>query len=291
MRHFFVGRVAGLTVLIAFVALAAGVWLWMGSHTAAPVEQVVATTTPVHTVIGHSVEDRSIDAYTYGSGDSVLLFVGGIHGGYEWNSVVLAYTLMDYLDANPGVIPANIRVTIVPSANPDGVYKIVGKEGRFTAADVPESADQSSGRFNAHEVDLNRNFDCNWQAESAWRSRTVSAGTTAFSEPESKAIRDFVFANHPVAAVFFHSQANAVYASECGSGVLPETTAIMNTYADAAGYPAVASFDSYTVTGDAEGWLASLGIPAITVELKTHKSIEWDSNLKGVEALFSYFGR
>ena len=138
-------------------------------------------------------------------------------------------------------------------------------------------------------MDLNRNFDCNWQPESTWRSKVVSAGSSAFSEPESRAIRDFVLQNRPVAAVFFHSQANAVYASECNNGVLPGTIAVMNAYAKAAGYQAVKSFDSYKVTGDAEGWLASIGIPAITVELKTHESVEWEKNLAGITALFSYF--
>ncbi|KKT32826.1 MAG: Permease, partial [Candidatus Moranbacteria bacterium GW2011_GWF2_44_10] len=73
-----------------------------------------------------------------------------------------------------------------------------------------------------------------------------------------------------------HSQANAVYASECKNGILPKTLDIMNIYAHAAGYPAVKSFDAYAITGDAEGWLASINIPAITVELKTHETIEWD---------------
>lgn len=287
MQRSLAGVLVGLVVL---AALALGVWVWMSSRVDAPEEQV-ATTTPVHTVIGTSVEGRSIDAYTYGSGQSSVLFVGGIHGGYEWNSVVLAYTLMDYFAEHPEAIPAKLKVTVIPSANPDGVYKVVGKEGRFVAVDVPESSDQSPGRFNAHEVDLNRNFDCKWQPESTWRSKEVSAGSTAFSEPESRAVRDFILANQPIAGIFFHSQANAVYASECEDGVLPGTRAIMNAYADAAGYPAVDSFDSYPVTGDAEGWMASIGIPAITVELKTHESIEWEKNLAGITALLSHLGR
>jgi hypothetical protein len=65
----------------------------------------------------------------------------------------------------------------------------------------------------------------------------------------------------------------------------------MNTYAKAAGYPAVDTFDSYEITGDAEGWLASINIPAITVELKTHESVEWEKNLAGIKALFKYYQR
>ena len=119
-----------------------------------------------------------------------------------------------------------------------------------------------------------------------WQSKTVSAGTGAFSEPEAKAVQSFVLEHTPVAVVFLHSKANAVYASECEKGILPKTLDIMNAYSKASGYSAVQSFDSYEVTGDAEGWLASINIPAITVELKTHETVEWERNLAGIKALF-----
>ena len=242
--------------------------------------------------LGTSVEGRKIEAYTYGDGAKHLVFVGGIHGGYEWNSVLLAYEFLDYLKVNSSTLPKGLTVTVIPSANPDGVYNVIGKEGRFAIGDVPRSQSiQASGRFNAHKVDLNRNFDCKWQPESTWRGQKVSAGTSAFSEPEAKAIRDFALRETPDGFILWHSQANAVYASECEDGILPGTLTLMNTYANAAGYPAVDAFDAYAVTGDAEGWLASVGIPAITVELKTHETIEWDKNLAGVKALFDYYGK
>ncbi len=252
-----------------------------------PIDTTPKAAEPV--VIGTSVQGRSIEATSYGTGDTHLLFVGGIHGGYEWNSVLLAYQMMDYIALHPELIPANITLTIVPSANPDGVFKIIGKEGRFTQADVPVMGDDSLGRFNANKVDLNRNFDCKWKSESMWRGNVVSAGTSAFSEPEARAIRDFVAKDKPVAAVFLHSQSNAVYASECEAGILPETRTLMTTYATAAGYPAVDTFDAYAITGDAEGWLASIGIPAITVELSTHDTVEWDKNLAGLKSLLAHY--
>jgi len=243
-------------------------------------------------IIGQSVEGKDIKAYTYSHGDSEkmhLLFVGGIHGGYEWNSSLLAYKFIDYIEDNPNFISEDMDVTIIPVANPDGLYDVVGKTGPFTLADVPESGDTSEARFNANGVDLNRNFACKWQPESKWRGNIVSAGDSPFSEPESKAIRDYILEINPDAAIFWHSKANAVYASECKSGILSETFEIMNAYSDASGYRAVETFDAYEITGDAEGWLASIGIPAITVELETHETIEWQKNLKGIKALFDYY--
>ncbi|HYC34395.1 MAG TPA: M14 family metallopeptidase [Candidatus Paceibacterota bacterium] len=279
---------------VIVVALVAATVAFFALRKEKPTETLPTPVTdnkPVPVVIGTSVEGRKIESFTFGSGDTHLVFVGGIHGGYEWNSVLLAYTFLDYLVANPNVIPENIKVTIIPSANPDGLFKVLGKEGRFTLAEglKAKSEPVGIGRFNAHNVDLNRNFDCKWKPESTWRSQKVSAGTSAFSEPEAQAIRDFTLKQKPKAFVFWHSQANAVYASECEKGILPETLNIMNAYAKAAVYPAVASFDAYPVSGDAEGWLASINIPAITVELKTHETVEWEKNLAGVKALFKYF--
>ncbi len=258
--------------------------------TTTPPEVVVATTTARKETIGTSVEGRAIEAYTFGTGETHLLFVGGIHGGYEWNSVFLAYRMMDYFTANPETIPASMSVTIVPALNPDGPFDVVGVEGRFAVADVPDAPNTTGvGRFNANSVDLNRNFDCKWQPTSQWRGQAVGAGSAPFSEPEALALRDYVARTSPTMAVFWHSAGNAVYASECESGVLPATVDLMKTYATAASYQAITTFDAYPVTGDAEGWLASLNIPAVTVELSTHDTTDWERNLKGVEAVLGAY--
>lgn len=244
-------------------------------------------------VVGSSVLNRDIEVYEFGKSNEEekhVIFVGGIHGGYEWNTVLLAWEFIDYLKENPDFIPDGVKVSIVPSLNPDGVHKVIESTSeRFEAVDVPPLEMTLAGRFNANEVDLNRNFDCNWQPESTWRGEIVDAGSEAFSEPEAKAIKDLVESKDPVAVVFWHSAAGAVYGSECNEGILADTVGIMNAYAVATGYTAVQSFDHYEITGDAEGWLASIGVPSITVELTNHQDLEWEKNLAGMEAVLQYF--
>jgi g-D-glutamyl-meso-diaminopimelate peptidase len=290
-------KVLGTLILIGIVL--AVIFIGRKDEEPTPIEnlpqQQATSSEPVREVIGSSVKGREIEVYTHGTGSKHILFVGGVHGGYEWNSVLLAYEFMEYLKENPTFVPSGISISVIPSLNPDGVVKVIGKEGKFSLADVSATTQNAqpagTGRFNANDVDLNRNFDCKWQPTSTWRSKTVSAGTKPFSEPEAQALRGFVEKNRPDAVVFWHSQANAVYASECTAGILPVTLDVMNVYAKAAGYNAVSSFDAYPVTGDAEGWLASIGIPAVTVELKTHETIEWDKNIAGVKALLDYFSK
>jgi len=259
-----------------------------------PVETPTTITIPwsEKIVIGQSVEGRSITATRFGTGDTHLLFVGGIHGGYEWNSSLLAYQMSDYLALNPGEVPESITIHIIPDLNPDGTFAVTGVVGKFDLRNIPDPSTRvAAARFNANSVDLNRNFACKWAPESSWRGQVVSAGTAAFSEPEAIALRDYVITINPAAAIFWHSQASNVYASECEDGILPETLTLMNTYADAASYGAVASFDAYPITGDAEGWLASIGIPAVTVELESASDIEWERNLAGLMAVTDYYSR
>ena len=242
------------------------------------------------TVIGTSVQNRAITAYHFGTGAKEILFVGGIHGGYSWNTSLLAYELMDYLRANPNAVPSNVTVTVIPVLNPDGLSKVVSVDGRFTKADVsPVESVKVSGRFNANNVDLSRNFDCNWKAVGVWQTKPVSGGTAVFSEPESLAIKNYVDTHTVVGAVIWYSAAGGVYASRCNDVTLAQTMAITELYAKASTYPAHESYDFYETTGDMVNWLASKSIPAISVLLTTHEATEWSKNLSGVKSLLTYY--
>ena len=252
-----------------------------------------STTTPEaneQSVIGKSVEGRDITAYHFGSGEKEILFVGGIHGGYEWNTALVALQLIDYLRANPSAIPASVRVTVIPAVNPDGLAKVVATTTAFTAADVNSSqALQVAGRFNAHTVDLNRNFDCDWKASGTWQTKKVSGGSAAFSEPESFALKTYVETAKPMAVVVWYSSAGGVFSSNCRGGVLAETKTLTDVFAKASGYPAYAVFNYYEVTGDMANWLARIQIPTISVLLTNHTDTEWDKNQKGIDALLQHY--
>ncbi|TSC81751.1 MAG: peptidase M14 carboxypeptidase A [Parcubacteria group bacterium Gr01-1014_20] len=244
------------------------------------------------TVIGQSAGGRDILAYHYGEGAKEILFVGGIHGGYEWNTALVAYEMMDFLKMNPTAIASGTKVTVIPVLNPDGLAKVVSSTGKFAKADVNTSQTvQVSGRFNGNNVDLNRNFDCDWQTKAVWQDKTVSGGSAAFSEPEAQAIKTYVETKRPVAAVVWNSSANGVFASNCHAGVLPETLTIANVYGKASGYKVYKEFNFYEITGDMVNWLAKQGIPAISVLLATHEDTDWTKNEAGIKALLSHYAK
>ena len=244
------------------------------------------------TIIGTSVGGRDITAYHFGTGDTDILFVGGIHGGYSWNTPLVAYEAIDYFTENQSVIPENVRVTVIPVLNPDGLYVVAGTAERFTEDNIPSNVEETiTGRFNANAVDLNRNFDCEWQSTGTWQSTTVDGGSKAFSEPESEALRAYVEGNMPEAVVAWYSAAGGVFASSCRNGVLEETNTLTNLYADASGYKAYEEFDFYKITGDMVNWFAKNEVPAISVLLSTHDTIEWSKNKKGIDALLNHYAQ
>lgn len=238
--------------------------------------------------IGQSVEGRAITAYHYGTGENEIVLVGGIHGGYSWNTALLAYRFADHFaDAT---LPENIRLTIIPNVNPDGLATVTGSDGVFTAGDVSATdAERVAARFNANEVDINRNFDCEWAETGTWQNRQVSGGDEPFSEPESRAVRDYIESTQPDAVIAYYSAAGGVYSSSCRNGVLPETAAMTDAYAAATPYSANQSFDFYDITGDMVNWLAAKNIPGISVLLSGYESPEFSDNLAGVNAIIDLY--
>lgn len=233
-------------------------------------------------IIGYSVEQRPIESYRFGYGIHEIVLVGGIHGGYEWNTILLSYQLIDFFQANPQRIPSNVTLIIIPSANPDGQFLITGKEGRFVPEDVTGST--APGRFNANGVDLNRNWDCDWSPVGVWREQEVSGGERPFSEPESESLAQFLIGIRPNLVIFYHSAADGLYNGNCSPDVALSQP-FLEQYSIASGYPAYDKFTAYPITGDASDWLDLQGIPSFTVELKTQNRTEFEMNLTGVLAV------
>lgn len=216
-------------------------------------------------VIGTSVEGRAIVAHAFGDGDQVILLVGGIHGGWEANTVTLVEALIDHFRATPEDVLAGIRLLLIPVANPDGL-----PHGRT-----------AQGRMNANGVDLNRNWGCGWSPEAVWRRTPVSPGTNAFSEPETLALASFMRELQPAVALFYHSAAAGIYVGDCGG----PSESIAEVLGEATGYPHGRAFSAYPVSGTAASWADGQGIASADVELQSSTASEFERNLRGVMAL------
>ncbi len=223
-------------------------------------------------VYGSSVENRPLVAYRFGSGPIARALIGGIHGGYEWNTTSLMSKTLEHLAADPHLIPPDLTLYVIPLVNPDG---------------AAAGADRVEGRMNANGVDLNRNWDYRWQPTATHGSWPVSAGAHPFSEPETAALRDFILDRDIEAAIFYHSAAAVVFS---GAGQdTSETVALSRFIAAATGYRyAPEGVPGQVTTGNAIDWLSQQGIAAAEVELSTHEALDWEQNLRGILAFLDW---
>ncbi|MFO7781104.1 MAG: M14 family metallopeptidase, partial [Spirochaetia bacterium] len=184
-------------------------------------------------VIGHSVEGRPITVERVGSGPIDVLIVGGIHGAYEANSIVLARRFLEYHRTNPRELPEEFTLHVIDNMNPDGVHRVTG--GTPVEEFDFRTADTAPGRFNARWVDLNRNWDGDWQPTSYWGNREVDAGSAPFSEPETRTVRDYVERIDPAVSVFYQSAAFGLWYSGAEHGWEPARR-LAEAYHEASGY-------------------------------------------------------
>ena len=218
-------------------------------------------------VIGQSTEGRDILAWRFGTGDKVLLLVGGIHTGYESNTVLLINALIAHFEGTPVDTLPGMSIILIPVLNPDGLVR-----GR-----------NDNGRFNANNVDLNRNWGCDWSATAYWKQEKVNPGARAFSESETQALEAFIQQIHPTAALFYHSAADGIFEGTCNDVV--DSAQLAAVLGDASGYPYGKPFTAYTVSGTESNWADGQGILSADVELAGTRDVEFERNLRGILAV------
>jgi hypothetical protein len=251
-------------------------------------EATTASDAAYRQIIGYSVEGREISVETIGTGPVDLLIVGGIHGGYEANSTVLARRVARHYRSNPQALPSRFTLHIIDLMNPDGLFRITGgiapEEFNFRAVNT------RPGRFNANGVDLNRNWGADWKPVSYWGTTQVNTGTGPWSEPETRAVRDYFLKIDPAASIFFQSAGAFLWYSgaERSWAVSRE---LAQAYSAASGYvlreraSGEPRRNPFEITGSSDDWFFSIGHRNITVELSNHYEIEWERNLAGLEAV------
>ena len=225
-------------------------------------------------MVTRSVQGRPLHAYRFGTGPSSRAIIGAIHGGYEWNTTTLISRTMSLLLENPQWVPSNVTLYVIPLMNPDG---------------YAAGTDAVVARMNGNLVDLNRNWDYQWQMTATHGTRPVKAGTAPFSEPETRGIRDFIFEKNIEAVIFYHSALGVVF-----HGANTETSLtypLTKMLSDATGYPIQESIPGQITTGDAIDYLSEVGVAGTEIELTSHAEVtenEFQRNINGLKAFLSW---
>jgi hypothetical protein len=228
--------------------------------------------------IGRSVKDAPIRALRLGSGPARLALMGSIHGGWERNTERLVMTAYEHFLASPGEIPPSVSLYVVPTSNPDGL----------AAGNGPDAA------WNARGVDLNRNFETvNWSPDTFGQpggrygptgTRKGAGGSAPFSEPETRVIRDFITGHKINAVISYHSGIISVSTRDGGGGI---GEPLAQEVAAITGYPYVAVWTAYKLTGQFMDWLDVVAVKGVEVDLPNQQSIDWEKNLAAIKSVMA----
>jgi protein MpaA len=204
--------------------------------------------------------------------------VAGIHGGYEGNTIDLANELVKYLSEYPDTVPTETTLYIITNINPDGAAR-----GR-----------NADARTNANGVDLNRNFPSrnwvpDWDHNNCWNLRPTTGGEYGGSEPETRAIMNFIASQNILALISYHSAALGVFPGgepwDTSSVTLAARLADITGYA----YPPIDIGCRYT--GTLADWAVENGVPsAVDMELSNHQDADFGRNLRALRILLEFDG-
>ncbi len=237
--------------------------------------------------IGSSLEKRNIyalkisDNVTLDEEEAEVLFLG-CHHAREWISVEVPYFLGKHLLENYGT-DAEVRrlvnqseIWIVPLVNPDGLEYTIHYY-RYWRKNRRLNADGSYG------VDLNRNYGYLWGYDNKGSSpepgSAVYRGPAAFSEPETRAVRDFFLQKSFQAMISYHSYSQVIL-YPWGYTVTPSTkdsllrqiasrmSALMEPVNGRLYEFGQAGAKLYLTNGTTDDWtFGTAGIPSFTIEL------------------------
>jgi hypothetical protein len=222
--------------------------------------------------------------------DEPEIFYNAMHHAREWLTMEMALYILNYLTDNYG---SNLTITnivderqiwIVPCVNPDGrVWDSAGDDPANHRSQPSGWRKNRRDNGGSYGVDLNRNYGYMWGGAGASDNPNSATyrGPEPFSEPETQAIRDFVFQHDFVFAISYHSYGQLILypwgysyndpdEEDIFIAVGENISARITNKAGASypGYTLQQGSDLYLTSGTDDDWLhGQMGIFAYTIEL------------------------
>jgi len=237
--------------------------------------------------IGTTLENRPIlalkisDNVAFDEGEPGALFLG-CHHAREWISVEVPFLLGKYLlenySSNTEVkrLVDGAEIWIVPMVNPDG-HDYTVRIYRYWRKNRRNNGDRTFG------VDLNRNYGYAWGYDNTGSSPDswddTYRGKSAFSEPETRAVRDLVLSRNIATALSYHSYQQTLmfpwsYADRATlidddlAELSQRMAALMQAVNGRIYVTGRSSSVMYLVNGDTNDWTyAATGMASFTIEL------------------------
>jgi len=237
--------------------------------------------------IGQSVEGRELGCLRISSDpqndhpEKPAFFLVALHHAREILSPMVALYFAQNLLDNYGTDDMithyidNFEIYIVPNINPDG-GQFDHRDGDFHSWRKNRSVNEGSS---CRGVDLNRNYGFQWGGAGSTNlpCDLTYRGPSAFSEPETQAVRDFVTAHSNITSLIsLHTFSKLVlwpwgytYQNIDDATDLATFKTLGQYMADQNGYRSEKSSSLYPVSGETTDWAyGELGIYGFTIELE-----------------------
>lgn len=220
-------------------------------------------------IAGYSALGLPVYAFFVGRQEyPVLLFQYAIHAR-EW---ITAYLALRHIERGIGRGGA----WFLPLTNPDGAALSLRGEGFLSEISSERAAflrrvnggkDFSLWKANANAVDLNVNFGAFWgtgKHNVRMPAPENYIGSRPFSEPETRALRDFTLRVKPHATVSYHTKGEEIYYGFHAAPASEKEGILARALSDETGYAARVIEES---AGGYKDWCSlALKIPAFTIE-------------------------
>ena len=227
-------------------------------------------------IIGQSIEGRDIWAFKISDNPNIdedepeVLYTALTHAREPVGMMNLFYFVQHIaeaygIDTELTFLVNNREMWFIPVVNPDGYIFNESIEPDGGGMHRKNRLDTNCGDGTNRGVDLNRNYSFGWGADNSGSSpypcSTTYRGESAFSEPETQAVRDFIISRDFSNVLHYHTYSN-LYIHPWGDGSLPnepdistiieigQEMARYNGYIVGTGLATI----GYTVNGDAVDW-------------------------------------
>lgn len=235
-----------------------------------------------------SILGKRIPIITLGKGKKSVIYIGA-HHGMEWiTSALLIKFLNDFCneykngshipDVSARVLFETRKLHIIPMLNPDGVdYSIHGvKHNNILRERLIKmnngSKDFSHWQANARGVDLNHNYNAGFEEykiierrENITYAPTKFSGEYSESEPETRALCNFVRFARPELALSLHTQGEEIYYTS-GEKLSATSLPIAKTLSRLTGYKLSFPTGSAKYGGFTDWFIEEFDKPSFTLE-------------------------
>jgi len=233
-------------------------------------------------IIGHSVMNKPICCIKIGEGPKKI-FINCAHHGLEYlTSAFILNFLRNYADAyksgtdiqgrSAALLYKNTTLYVVPMVNPDGVdiavngVDITNPFHRKLISEVGVHSFNKVWQANVNGVDINHNYNAGWKAVKTGPCATKYSGPYAESEPETRAIVNYIKSMNFDMLIAFHSQGGEIYYDFDGM-VAENSRNIANKMAKESGYAVSVPTGSASFGGCKDWFIKEFGKAGFTVEI------------------------